>query len=532
MNKRGSYPGIFYFKAFVLAFLLAGGCRGALAQSSWTNFYYAGGEAQGVAIGVDPQGNVIASGYTDQIIVIKYSNTGIPLWTNFMPGFQNGFPTFPNSLTIDSNSDVFVCGILSTGANASEWIVLKYSSTGELIWTNTYQGTTNGIQGAAGMALDGADNLYVTGSSLVATGVTLFATIKYNPNGQAVWTNFYGGSQPGDDEGGGIALDAAGNIFVTGKSSGSNGFQGIATVAYSSSGQSIWTNRLESLASGIANFYEHPIALDTAGNVFVTGCPIDAYGVNDLATIKYSNNGTPLWTNYYSSASPGASPGDIIVDTNNRVTVTGSIIATNGLPTRITIQYSEAGTPLWTNLFSGIGKIIGTFGGPMAEDPDGNIYVTGEAPDGTTNGTALASCGTVMYSGSGTPLWTNYFVSSSGFAAAPGIALDKNSDVFVTGSASENGESSPGWLTIKYPSSLQGTPVQIVTADRYFGFMNGKFGFNYTAPAGLSVIIQSSSNLLDWTEVVTNPPAASPVYFSDPNSTSNSAEFYRAVTAP
>ncbi len=87
-----------------------------------------------------------------------------------------------------------------------------------------------------------------------------------------------------------------------------------------------------------------------------------------------------------------------------------------------------------------------------------------------------------------------------------------------------------GWaLTIR---TAPVPPPIIHTADASFGFINGLFGFNLSGPAGWRVIVQGSTNLLDWTPVGTNWLGTSPVYFSDPESSVYNQRFYRAVIVP
>src|SRR6185436_16695756 len=93
--------------------------------------------------------------------------------------------------------------------------------------------------------------------------------------------------EEGDNSASAIAVDRRGNVLVTGDS---------ATIAYSSAGVPLWTNRHDGSASGLA--------LDTAGNVFTTGTSIGVSGnaySSGFATVAYSNAGLPLWTNRYST---------------------------------------------------------------------------------------------------------------------------------------------------------------------------------------------------------------------------------------
>jgi hypothetical protein len=63
------------------------------------------------------------------------------------------------------------------------------------------------------------------------------------------------------------------------------------------------------------------------------------------------------------------------------------------------------------------------------------------------------------------------------------------------------------------------------------GVNSGQFSFNYNADIGLSYVVQSSSNLVDWVSLTTNTAAGSPVPFSDPLS-ANGTKFYRVGRLP
>ncbi len=61
------------------------------------------------------------------------------------------------------------------------------------------------------------------------------------------------------------------------------------------------------------------------------------------------------------------------------------------------------------------------------------------------------------------------------------------------------------------------------------GFSGGRFGFNVSAAVGETVVVETSSDLRNWTPLVTNTLTTSPLYCSDPDSSSAVRRFYRAV---
>ena len=95
----------------------------------------------------------------------------------------------------------------------------------------------------------------------------------------------------------------------------------------------------------------------------------------------------------------------------------------------VTIGYSGAGEPLWTNRYDGPANGIESLSG-VAVGPSGNVYVTGYS------GSAVDYL-TVACSGAGVPLWTNRY-SSPGYDStdiARAVAVDDLDNVFVTGSS-------------------------------------------------------------------------------------------------
>jgi hypothetical protein len=59
---------------------------------------------------------------------------------------------------------------------------------------------------------------------------------------------------------------------------------------------------------------------------------------------------------------------------------------------------------------------------------------------------------------------------------------------------------------------------------------NGTFQMQYWAPAGQTYVLQTSTDLLNWTPLSTNTPTSTPFTLQDPGADGASARYYRVVT--
>lgn len=256
---------------------------------------------------------------------VAYSGAGVPLWTNLYHGPTDFYlEDFATAVAVDKSGNVFVTGY-STGINSDVWdyATIAYSNGGVPLWINRYNDPGNGDDGAEAIAVDGNGNVFVTGRSEpdFYSGFD-YVTIKYSGAGMPLWTNRYNGGGNGNDQAHAITVDCSGNVFVTGTSVGDNYSSDYATIAYSSAGVPLWTNRYNGPVDGI---YEvNAIAVDANGNVFVTGYSSGDDGASDYATVAYSGAGVPLWTNRYrGSGNSDAEAFAIAVDGSGNVFVAG-----------------------------------------------------------------------------------------------------------------------------------------------------------------------------------------------------------------
>lgn len=318
-------------------------------------------------------------------------------------------------------------------------------------WIRTYSGYFGCA--AAASVIDDEGNIYITGSGTGSTPLTGsdFYTIKYNSQGFQEWEATYDGEVYDHDWGYAIAIDPLGNVYITGESKGIiNGWgsgSDYLTIKYDPQGNELWTQRYHGNNSFTTYNYDRPfaIAVDEQGNVYVTGESVPdgaTSGFGDCLTVKYSTTGDLLWTARY-GFNQGGYGQDVKVDASGNVYVLGMASGSQSYPDIITLKYNSAGEQQWIKKYSGIGLSPSA----MDIDSDHNVYITFR---GQTN---LSTSGiiTVKYNSSGDSLWTSFFESSASFD----IAVDALGNVYVTGGAQNALFTGREYVTIKYNSSGQ-----------------------------------------------------------------------------
>src|SRR5580698_6840806 len=82
-----------------------------------------------------------------------------------------------------------------------------------LAWAQRYNGPPDNEDEAVSIAVDAAGNSYVTGSAFASNGTLDMVTIKYSPAGQQMWLQSYNGSANDNDQATQVVLDNAGNVY-------------------------------------------------------------------------------------------------------------------------------------------------------------------------------------------------------------------------------------------------------------------------------------------------------------------------------
>ncbi|MGB8225794.1 MAG: hypothetical protein WCE45_02845 [Sedimentisphaerales bacterium] len=288
-------------------------------------------------VATDANGNIYAVGRSgDDALLVKYTPDGNLAWARTYNGSANNYDSF-YQLALDANGNVYACGESAELYTDQDCLTAKYSPDGVRLWVQTYDGPANGWDLLEAITLDSTGNVYVAGSIETETDSN-YVTIKYSPDGDSLWTAFYGGGEYGWDEAYAITVDSGGDAVVTGYSEGAASPSDIATVKYNSAtGSEIWAKRY----AGAGNFtdFAEAIATDNSGNVYVHGRSVEVNST-DYVTICYQSDGTELWKMNYDGPAMLTDIGNAMVLDGNSVYVTGYSMNSAGNYDYATVKYT------------------------------------------------------------------------------------------------------------------------------------------------------------------------------------------------
>jgi hypothetical protein len=261
-------------------------------------------------IAVDSQDNVYIAGYTDSfgaglfdVFLLKYASAGEFQFSRIWGGPKNDYAS---GVAVDGVGNVYVGGSTgSFGASESDVFLLKYDSSGTQLFEETWGGPQNDY--SSGIAVDSAGDLYLTGSTYsegVTSGIASVFLLKYDPSGSLLFQKTRGGTQ--NDYGSGVAVDSAGNVYVTGYTYSSSAVLGVPRVfllKYDSSGNLLFENTW----GGLRGDYGYGVAVDGSGNTYVSGYTY-SFGPNsqgaNVFLLKYDPSGNLLFQKTYGGGIP------------------------------------------------------------------------------------------------------------------------------------------------------------------------------------------------------------------------------------
>ncbi len=427
--------------------------------------YNGEGELTDKAVALCSSGGFIYStGYTyvyDQdrdFCTVKYDAGGNKVWVKTFNGPDNDTDE-PSAITADGSGNVYVAGRSKNANNDYDMFVIKYNDNGDTLWTRNYDAGVTGDDEVNDMVVDGNGDVYVTGISDEDASLLVnndYMTVKYSSAGVFQWAVPYNGNGGADDKAYSIALDNSGNAYVTGKTWNGTDYD-IQTQKYTSANGT--ETAFATYASNLGDDIPSKIKLDNNGNVIIGATSDRDVSVStnrDCLVIQYNSSGMQQWSQLYNGAGTGDDDlNDLAVDAGGNVYVTGSSdldsTSSDNLD-YVTIKYNTSGAKQWSVNYNGAAN-GDDIANAIAVEGNGNVYVTGQANEGSVsirNNNAV----TLMYDGSGNVVDSASFNGAGNLTDAGEAILLDNGSVYVSGYGSYTGANQKDFLTIKYDLGL------------------------------------------------------------------------------
>jgi len=326
-----------------------------------------------------------------------------------------------------------------------------------LQWDKRFSGPVGSDRGNS-IAVDSSGNVYVTGRSIGTNTNYDYLTIKFNLNGDTLWTRRFNGLANKSDEPVIIKVDNQGNVYVKGKTERVNGSFDIATIKYDSLGSQKWLAIYNgTITTGDDLAYN--IEVDEFSNVYVVGSSFDHYGSSNYKrgiVIQYNYLGIQQWK---------ANFGDYI----NKVLIYDLdkllVISNSGIVYDIYELDANNGSEILNYPGGTLFESFGT-GNDMIIDDAGNIYVVSTKED-----VFDAKVYTTKFTRGNTdnPIFTWWKYDLDNVSAYTGISvkLDKNKNVYTLASVT----SSINYCTIsKRNASMQNVWIKPYFLDNSIDF--------------------------------------------------------------
>lgn len=438
------------YLSILLIFSLENG--GLIAQSfQWAKQMGGTGDDSGNAIVLDASGNIYTVG------------------------------NFQDTADFDPGSD----SLNLTPLGAQDVFVSKLNATGNLLWAKNIGGAN--IDYGNGITVDASGNVYTIGCfletgdfdpgadtvNLTSVGSYDIFVSKLNASGNFVWAKRMGGT--GADVGTSIAIDASGNVYVTGTFQDTANFGAGSTYSLSSAGgEDIFVAKLDAAGNvtwlkqmgGILGEYVSSIALDASGDVYTTGYfgdtvdfdpdngnfNLTSVGVIDIFISKLNSTGNFVWAKQMGG--PGIDyANSIAIDGSGNVYTTGlfndtadfnmatgtSTLTSAGNDDIFITKLNSTGSFIWAKQMGGTDFDIGS---SITTDASGNVYTTGYFggtadfnPNAGTN--SLISNGSIDVFISKLSPAGNYIgskhIGGTGSDRGNSIAMDVLDNVYTTG---------------------------------------------------------------------------------------------------
>ena len=418
-------------------------------------------------------------------------------------------------MKIDNSGNIYMCGSVEYTSSLKDVLLLKYNSSGELLWSRTWRGTgVNSNESSASKILfDSEGFIYVMGTASIATNYLDFLVIKYDPNGDTVWVRTFDGMNENVDVATDIVIDNNDNIYLTGLLS-RFGTSDNGTIKYDKNGSLKWSKKF-------SNFSGRSILHDSSF-LYVGG----ASNYN-ISILKYDTSGNSIDTFYCGTEnSDGAQL--MVFDSQKNLIVSG--LENAGLPTQlniVTAKISQTGVKSWINVFNNNFDERPEYLYDLKTDTGGNIVILVRSRNQQYNRSDI--CLIKYDNNKGDSIWTRKYnlVPYSNEQPAK-MSIDKDNNIYIIETSDSNvffyriviiKYNSLGqlqWHKVYYPTLFSNSYGACVSTDT-LGNIYASGISNYDQTGGDDIVLIKYSVMTGVSEINTSLPEKFELYQNYPN---------------
>ena len=426
----------------------------------------------------------------EDILLFKFSPTGERLWSTYFGGDEKDTG---EEIALGPNGEVYICatvesefGITTSGVHQSEYgggfldgLIARFTPDGQLVWSTYFGGNIN--ENCFGLGVNDQNHIYVTGRTksfnAIASADGFQGTIggdidaflaKFNSTGQLLWSTYYGGQRV--DIGQSVAIADNGDVFISG-----------------------WT----ASESGLAT----------------VGVQQTSYGGGqaDIFLARFDTEGNRLWCSYLGGVNNDFS-NDLATDPSGNICVLGSSFSPENIGTpgthqpgsdgsgdAILVKFNPEGQRTWGTYYGGEATDVLN---SLSYDEEGNIYAVGNAK--STEGIATSQAPQSNHAGGnwdgmlvkfnpeGQRLWSTYLGGAADDQALA-VAVANPSAIYVGGTTeSASGFESATAFQAQPAGSLEGFLQRYTSCNApELSLLNGGFHCN-TLPDNLQFQLSNS----------------------------------------
>ncbi len=354
---------------------------------------------------------------------------GADLTPEWVTRIASSYSDSLTSMLVDSAGQVYIVG--STGASSNRSIrAAAINPDGTVRWSSVL---SSGQAGGAALGADGA--LYIAGSAPGQGGASDLILLKCDAStGNLLQTYRYSRGAGIAAIGGAVAVDAQGNLYIMGATTGDGA--DVLLLKLDASLQLQWTRLWDGPASvPYSQDSGVQMLLDPAGNPVLLIRAVMADNQPDYMVVKYSPSGAILWQQNWGTRA-GDTPLKMVMDTSGDIYVTGSTTRTTLVYGTIKLRGSD-GQLLWEQIDS---QALRDIGRSLALDAQGDVYITGSVDPEGNESNFNDNFYTVKRGGAtGTPRrWSHLYGQNcvNCFDVPADIAVDSAGHVLVVGRTS------------------------------------------------------------------------------------------------